>query len=214
MAQTDSGDTVRFNPFPKENKYFEAFRHHARIINEAAQILKEVATDWEGHEHKVRRITELEHEGDEIVHEVATSLHRTYITPIDREDIHELATKLDNVLDYIHGTAVRMELFSIGSANKTCAALATVLEASTVAIIKGVALLPTFKSLDGPRQEMERLEEESDGIYHQAVADLFEKKADAIFVIKWKELFEMLETAVDLCEDVFDVMDGIVIKHG
>jgi uncharacterized protein len=205
---------MRFNPFPKEDKYFDSFRNQARIIHEAACLMQEVASDWTTHEAKIRRIGELEHECDSIVHDVATALHKTFVTPIDREDIHGLLTRLDDVMDHIHGAAVRMELFAIEETNETFVRLANVLERSAVAVEKGVQALPTFKNLDEPRQEMERLEEESDEIYHKALADLFEQRADALYVIKWKELYEKLERAVDICEDVFDIMEAIVLKHG
>lgn len=204
---------MRFNIVPQEGKFFESLNEHADIIVEGARTLRLLLDDWGSREVNLRRLVDLEHAADAIIHDLEVRLNRTFVTPVDREDIHELASHLDDIIDCILGSAVHMNLYKIGAPTEACCELAEVLEKSVAVIKKGVELLPTFKDVTPLRKEMQQYEKQGDQIYRRALAELFVNGSDPLFVIKWKEIYENLETAIDSCEDVYDVLEGIVLKH-
>jgi predicted phosphate transport protein (TIGR00153 family) len=203
---------MRFSLLPKEEAFFNDFNHQADLIVQSARLLREVCEEWESHADKVKRITELEHQSDEIVHTVVIRLNKTFVTPVDREDIHAITSNLDDILDFIHGCAIRMDLFKIGRPTEQSIDLARVLEKSAEVVLAGVKQLPGFSDITPLRLQMQTLEKEGDAIYRKALADLFDT-ADPVAIIKWKELYDNFETAIDSCEDVFDVLEGVVLKH-
>lgn len=204
---------MRFSIVPQEGKFFESFNEHAAILIEGARTLCSMLEDWGTREESLRHLKDLEHQADAIVHDLEVRLNKTFVTPVDREDIHELAGHLDDIIDSIHGSAVLMDLYRIGAPTPACCELAAILEKSVGVIAKGVEMLPTFKEITPLRKEMQQYEKEGDRIYRGALGQLFVNGGDPLFVIKWKEIYENLETAIDSCEDVYDVLEGIVLKH-
>lgn len=205
---------MRFSLIPTEEKFFDDFNEQARLIHESALTLHEIVQDWPAKRGLVGRINELEHLCDVVTHGVVIRLNKTFVTPIDREDIHQLAGDLDDVLDLIQGAAVRMELFKIDSTPPEFIELVALLEKATVIIQKGIRQLPTFADISELRVELHNFESEGDRIHRTALAGLFENgKDDPLYVIKWKEIYDIVETAIDRSEDVFDVLEGIVLKH-
>lgn len=203
---------MRFSLLPREEAFFDDFNTQADLILQSAHLLRELCLDWSAHEEKVRRISELEHQSDEVVHAVVIRLNKTFVTPVDREDIHAITSKLDDILDFIQGVSTRMELFKIDVPTPQSIELADVLVKSATAVLEGVKQLPSFADVTPLRKQMQTLEKEGDRLYRLALANLFET-GDPIHIIKWKEIYEMFETAIDSCEDVYDVLEGVVLKH-
>lgn len=203
---------MRFSLLPREDKFFDDFMQQADLILQSARTLREVCEDWNGHGDKIKLISELEHQSDEIVHTVVVRLNKTFVTPVDREDIHAITSDLDDILDFIHGVAIRLDLFKIDQPTPQSVALSKVLERSAEIVKEGVKELPTFHDITPLRKQMQTLEKEGDAVYRKALADLFDT-GDAINIIKWKEIYDNFETAIDSCEDVFDVLEGVVLKH-
>jgi predicted phosphate transport protein (TIGR00153 family) len=204
---------MRLNILPQEDKFYEDFKRQVNCIEQATIEFMALLKAWDPESPHLQKIIDLEHECDEIVHEIAVRLNKTFVTPIDREDIHDLANTLDDVLDFIHGTVVRMQLFRIGEPTPVCSELGEILSKSAVLIKEGINMLPTFKDISSIRQGIQALEKEGDRIYRKALADLFQRTDDPLFVIKWKEIYDNFETAIDRCEDVGDVLEGIMLKH-
>lgn len=203
---------MRFSLVPREEAFFDDFNTQAELIVQSSHVLRDLCEDWTDHAKKVERISELEHQSDEIVHTVVIRLNKTFVTPVDREDIHAITSKLDDILDFIQGVATRMELFKINHPTPQSVELAKVLERSAETVLKGVKQLPTFVDVTPLRKEMQVLEKDGDRLYRMALADLFDT-GDPIHIIKWREIYEMFETAIDSCEDVYDVLEGVVLKH-
>jgi len=167
-------------------------------------------------EKTAKRIKDIEHEGDSITHKIFSELNSTFVTPIDREDIHELASALDDVLDHIDGCANRFALYKIARVPKTVSQLIDVLVFSIAELNNGVHLLRNLDEVENFKASFTKVNEyenQADDIFDKAVADLFEKEKDPIQIIKMKEVFVGLETATDKCEDAANVLEGILIKH-
>lgn len=203
---------MKFSLLPREETFFEDFNEQARLILESARALRESCEDWSCHDDRFNRITEFEHQSDDIVHAVVMRLNKTFVTPVDREDVHVITSDLDDVLDLIHGVAVRMSLFKIDKPTQQSVELAHALEKSVETVVDGVRRLPTFTDITTLRKQMQTLEREGDAIYRKSLADLFDN-TDPMFVLKWKEIYDIFESAIDSCEDVFDVLESVVIKH-
>lgn len=203
---------MRFSLLPREEAFFDDFNTQAELIVQSAHVLRELCEDWSDHDKKVARISELEHQSDEIVHTVVVRLNKTFVTPVDREDIHAITSKLDDILDFIQGVSTRMDLFKIEKPTSESLELAKVLVKAAEVVLEGVKQLPSFKDVTPQRKQMQALEKLGDQLYRTALADLFDT-GDPIHIIKWKEIYEMFETAIDSCEDVYDVLEGVVLKH-
>lgn len=202
---------------PKEDKFFEMFNQQVEIILRAADNLKEITEKLPqiNFIEKLQEINHLEHMGDDLVHEIAVMLNKTFVTSIDREDIHQLAMYLDDILDYIQGAANRIQLYKIEKSTAELNELTNVTARSCYLVKKGVEFLPKFKpEISDLRKEMKILEREADTIHRSALAHLFNSVDIAILdVIKWKDIYGTLESAVDKCEDAFDIMEGVALKH-
>jgi len=200
---------------PKEENFLIQFNRTAEIIVEAALALDDLAKDFTDVEVKVGRIKHLEHEGDHVTHQTFALLSRTWITPIDREDIHDLTKQLDDVLDLIDAAAARLVLFKIPAPTPELRAQSHLIVQSAQAIQRALGLLSDLKNsreiLDACI-EINRLENEADSVNRKAIGRLFEKEKDPIVIMKWKEIYEVLETATDACEDVANVLEQIVLK--
>ncbi|MBI2493410.1 MAG: DUF47 domain-containing protein, partial [Candidatus Rokubacteria bacterium] len=162
---------------------------------------------------KASAIKEVEHAGDQVTHEIMRRLNTTFITPLDREDIHELATRLDDVLDYIEAAAERLVVYHIKEPTSACRAMADVIVAQVASVDHCIRSLRTMDpGFHEHAVEVNRLENRADSLLRETLAAMFEESADAIEVIKWKEIYETLETVTDRCEDVANVIEGIILK--
>lgn len=206
-----------FRLLPREVKFYEMFYEQAEAAVEAAQFLVDLIQNFNDLNMKVMQINKIEHKADEIAHRIAEKLNLTFITPLDQEDIHGLASALDDIVDYIDATVERMVLYKINQPTEDFANLATILLCATKETRAAVSELGTFKK--NPRSmkqcwiEINRIENQGDSASRAALAKLFETETNAIEIIKWKEIYEHVETAIDKCEDVANILEQIVLKH-
>ena len=202
--------------FPKHEDFFEHFVEGARNTVEAAHFFKQAVLKGPIDDEALKRLEEFEHTGDRITHETMGRLNRTFITPIDREDIHQLVSRLDDVLDFIFAAAEAMSLYKIDPVPPPMKDLSGLLVLITTEVCNAVEQLSNLKHPEkilATCIEINRLENEVDNAHRRALADLFENEKDAIKIIKIKEILEDLETATDKCEDVANVIEGIVLKN-
>jgi uncharacterized protein len=205
--------TVRF--LPREEEFFDLFVQVATRNKEAARYLRDLFDAApERRTPIVEAIKRLEHEADQVTHEVVNRLDRTFITPLDREDIHQLASDLDDVMDAIDGTARRAQIFRLGPAPEGVKRLAEVIERMVGVLGEAVGGLKKGDDVIRLSVEAKRLEEEGDAIYHEMLGQLFDKEKDPLEVIKWKEIYDTLERTLDEAEDVANVVESITLKHG
>jgi uncharacterized protein len=202
---------------PRDEKFFDLFTSVASLSVDAAKLQVELLkADPARRRPIVDAIKRLEHEADTITHEVVTRLDRVFITPLDREDIHLLASRLDDVMDLIDGTASRVQLYRAGEAPPGAILMADVVLRGTQQLLVAVQNLEKNKdrSVLEAVAQVKRLEEEGDSVYHEWVARLFDGSPDALIVIKWKEIYDTLEKTLDHMEDAGNVLESISIKHG
>jgi len=199
---------------PREEEFFDLFVEVADRNKEAAQLLRDLFdAPPERRTPIVERIKRLEHEADQVTHEVVNRLDRTFITPLDREDIHQLASDLDDVMDVMDGTARRAQIFHIGAAPAGVRQLTEVIQRMVSVLAEGVGRLKKGDDVMKYCVEAKKLEEEGDAIYHEVLGQLFEREKDALEVIKWKEIYDNLERTLDEAEDVANVLESITLKH-
>jgi uncharacterized protein len=201
---------------PREEDFFGLFERHAALTVEGAKEMRRLVQGDQNIRALAARIKEIEHETDVITHTCVERLHKTFITPLDREDIHQLITRMDDVMDYIESAAIAVALYELTEMTAAARALADVLVRATEAVAVAVAGLKNVKRADGILQaciEVNRLENEGDEILRGALADLFRGATDPLLVLKWKEVYEALENATDRCEDVANVIEGVVLEH-
>ncbi len=207
---------VRFSFMPREQKFYDLFEESAKNIVKAAQALKEMVDTWQFIDSHVAEITEMEHGGDTITHQVISLLHRTFVTPFDREDIALLAHTMDDILDFIHSAADSMFIYKVTSPTQRAKELADVILQAAYEVEKAVASLrrkSEFKQMLDRCVEINRLENVADRIYRAAIGEVFENTTDIAQIIKWREIYEHMESATDRCEDVADVIEGVALKH-
>ncbi len=202
-----------FKLIPREEKFFEMFAEAARNIQVAARALIQMFKGFEITDEQWKAIEEFEHEGDKITHRILRKLNRTFITPIDREDIHHMTTALDDVMDLIEAAAARMAMYKVKQATPFARRLAELIGLSADQIVKAVEHMPRLEHLQEHCVEINRLENEADNVSREAIAGLFEGGASPIEIIKWKEIYETLETATDRCEDVANILEQIALKN-
>lgn len=202
-----------FRLIPKEEKFFEMFIAMAENAHEGAKLLREMLDNDVTDEDLAQTLKGLEHKGDILTHDLLIKLNRTFIVPIDREDIYALSSSLDDVIDLIESIARRKVLFKIKQIGQGSREIAQLLFRSTREIVSAVSNLQDGKKAINHCIEINRLEDEADHIYHEALGRLFETEKDPINLIKKKELIETLETALDKCEDVANVIEGIIVKN-
>jgi predicted phosphate transport protein (TIGR00153 family) len=180
---------------------------------QAAGVLHELVHNFADARAKVSAIKELEHQGDQVTHEIVRKLNTTFITPMDREDIHALATRLDDVLDYIDAAAERLVVYRIKEPTSACRAMADVIVSITHAMDRAIRCLRTMEAgFHEHAVEVNRLENNADTLLRESLAAMFEEQHDPIEVIKWKEIYETMEVVTDRCEDVANVIEGIILK--
>ncbi len=207
---------VGFSLIPREEKFFTLFEDSARNMVKTARGLKELLGNWTNVEGRVAEITELEHEGDSITHQIISQLNRTFVTPFDREDIQLLAQTMDDIVDFIHAAADAMLIYKIARPSNRARELADVIVQGAVEVEKTVKLLRNRSGLRNIPEhcvELNRLENMADRIYRAALAELFEDTTDLAEVIKWREIYDHMESATDRCEDVANVLEGVALKH-
>ena len=203
---------MAFRLIPREEKFFDLFEQQAVNIVAASRTLEELVLDYPNAKAKVERIQELEHAGDTLTHELVKRLNTTFITPIDREDIYALACRLDDVLDLIDAVADRLLVYKINKPTEGCVDMAKVIVKTAEATDRAVRCLRTLSPFYHKHCiEVNRLENEADRLLRDLLAGLFEG-TDPIEIIKWKELYETMESVTDRCEDVVNVIEGIVLK--
>jgi uncharacterized protein len=205
---------VAFRLIPREEKFYADFLAMADELQKGARLLGAMVEPDHPVWDKADEIKEVEHKCDFLTHEIIQRLNRTFVTPIDREDIHELARSLDDVMDAIDASAAVIRLYRLNSVRFGARELARVVLSSTLEIRKALAALSEGKSLATHAVEINRLENEADRVHQQAVGRLFDEETNPIAVMKWKETLDFLEQATDRCEDVANVIEGVAVKHG
>jgi predicted phosphate transport protein (TIGR00153 family) len=197
---------------PRETKFFDLFADVASNVTEGARLLTSLLEGFDNIEVRVDKLREIEHKGDDLTHAIMTKLNQTFITPFDREDIHRLASAMDDVLDYVNAAAQRLLLYKIRSAPGSAVELAKLIVRQSEELNKAVVLLEKTKGVMEHCVEINRLEDEADRVCREAIGKLFEHEKDAIQLIKMKELYEVLELATDKAEDAANVLEAVVLK--
>ena len=207
---------MRFSFIPREQIFFPLFEENARNMVKAARCLKELVDTWKDVEQKVNEITELEHQGDLVTHKIVAQLHRTFVTPFDREDIAQLSHTMDDITDFIHAAADAMLLYKVDRPSRRAKELADIIVEGATEIEKAMPQLRRrgeLKKILKRCVELNRLENAADRVYRSAMAELFSDSKDMAHVIKWREIYEHMESATDRCEDVANVLEGVAIKY-
>jgi len=206
----------KFPFFPKSPCFFDLFEKSAANLVIAAGKLVDLFDDYHEVEVKTKRIKELEHEGDSITHEIMRNLHSTFVTPIDREDIALLCQRMDDVMDFIDGAAKRTLLYRVSQPTQKAKDLAAIILKITYKVNEVMPLLrrsSKYKEILEQCVEINRLENEADEVLHSALVDLFDNNQNVLDVIKWREIYEHLESATDRGEDVANVLEAVVLKN-
>ncbi|MBI5240566.1 MAG: DUF47 domain-containing protein [Elusimicrobia bacterium] len=207
---------MAFNFLPKEEQFFKLFEAQADYNCRAVKAFKELVNNWDAKSPAFEKIREIEHEADITTHEIYDKLNRTFITPFDREDIHALASEMDDIVDHVQSLCNRMRLYHIQNSTPDLVQLVDILDQAADAIRKAVADLQdqgkTRRVLDYCI-EINRLENTGDHARDMALSKLFEGQPDPIDVIKWKEVYELVEAAVDKCEDIANTIETILVKQ-
>ena len=206
---------MKIRLLPREEKFYELFKLDAENLKKGVEALKDLVDHYEDIDQKFQKIKSIEHQGDEITHEIITKLRGTFITPLEREDIHELASGLDDVLDCIEGVASRLYFFKIAQPTPEIKELVGIINSAVGQIYEAVLFLGKLGRMHSFCREVNSLEYKADLIGQKAIADLFEdtqKVEELKDLIKLKEIYGRLETAADRCEDVANVLEGIMVK--
>ena len=207
---------VKFNLLPREEKFFDLFEQMAKTMVVAAEELKKLVDTWADIDVIVAKITEIEHECDTTTHQIMYQLNRSFITPFDREDITMLAHSLDDVVDFIHASADTMLLYKVKTPGQRAKELADVIVQITTVVQR---VMPQLRQRGDVQQmltfcvEINRLENVADKIFRSALTELFDDTTDIAEVIKWREIYQLMESATDRCEDVANVLEGVALKH-
>jgi predicted phosphate transport protein (TIGR00153 family) len=212
-----SAKILRFMAFrliPREERFYADFQALADELKRGAALLEEMVAPDHPKWDKADEIKEVEHKCDFLTHEIIQRLNRTFVTPLDREDIHALARSLDDVMDAIDASASLVRLYRLESVRFGARELAQIITASTHQVRLALEALEQHKGLITHAVEINRLENEADRVHQQAVSRLFDDERDPLTVIKWKETLDFLEDATDRCEDVANVLEGVMVKHG
>ena len=201
---------------PKEHGFFDFFERHAHKTVEGAKEFYAMASNERDVVEAAKRIKEIEHETDVITHHCVEALHKTFITPLERDDIYRLITRMDDIMDYVEAASERIALYEIRVMTDESRALAEVLVRATEEVeraLRGLRDMRHAERIIKSCIDINRMENEADEILRAAVARLFKEEKDPITVIKWKEIYENLENATDRCEDVANIIEGVVLEH-
>ena len=204
---------MRLPLIPREEKFFDLFLDDSRNVLAAARLLEQFFRNYEDRERLASQLRDAEHAGDQISHDIGHKLESTFVTPFDREDIHALISRLDDILDFIEEVADTCILYGINQPSPVAVSQAEIIVRQCDELTAALSKLRKFKGLERHWIEIHRLENEGDRIVRQAVAKLFKDERDPIEVIKWKDLYDLGEKAIDACEDAANVIERIVVKH-
>lgn len=208
---------MKFSLLPKENVFFLLLEQLVGNAEKAVKLFKELIYSWSPSHPALKSLEDLEHECDQIVHEIMVKLNKTFITPIDREDIHLLTKTTDDVIDIVQSLSVRMVLFQVRDITDDLKEMTTILEKTVTLLVQA---FPLIKDLKDPKElfeiciQIHTLENEGDRHFEKSLGKLFLNASDPLEVIKWKEIYNFLETAIDTCEDIADIIWGITVKYG
>lgn len=203
-----------FGLIPKEEKFFVMFKDMTRNIIEGAQLLKDMLDNFDDPAGSQRKIKDVEHKGDSITHEIIKKLNKSFVTPLDREDIYALSSALDDILDLIDASAQRVVMYNVEKPTPEAKELAFIILKSCQTLQKGVAQLGgKLESVTEYCVEVNALENEADRVCREAISRLFDEEKDPIQLIKWKEIYETLERATDKCEDAANILESVVVKN-
>lgn len=206
----------RFPFLPTNEKFYDLLHASAQNLVEAGEALVDFTEHYRNVEMKTEHIRALEHKGDTITHEIMALLHKTFVTPIEREDIASLAERLDDVMDYIEGATTAMKIYDVSSPTDRSVELADVVRVMTIKVAEAIARLRDRRHLRDILPycvEINRLENVADDLFRRAMAELFQNETASAEIIKWREIYDQLELATDRCEDVANVLEGIVLRH-
>jgi predicted phosphate transport protein (TIGR00153 family) len=205
---------ARLSLVPQKREFFDLFNRAAANTVSIAQLLIDLLEEFpERAEERLRDIKELEHEGDRLTHEVVDLLNRTFVTPFDRDDMYRLSAALDDVCDYVDDAAEKIGGYGIREVRRQAIDQARVIHRSATKLSEAVARLEGFKDSRRQLNELRELEDEGDTIVRAAISELFTGGTDAITLVRWKDIHEQLEEAVDACENAADVLEAILVKN-
>ncbi len=199
--------------FPRQEDFFDLFKKQADTVHQGAALLTTMVRDYTELDQKAKGLRDIEHQGDQITHEIFARLNRTFITPLEREDIHALASGLDDVLDSVEAIGSRFLLLRIPRPTPECIEMVEIIDKAVDEIVKAVAHLKDLRTLMSFTIEINRLENEADAISRNVVAALFNGGHDAMDVLRWKEIYGRLEATADQCEDIANIIEAIVLKN-
>lgn len=203
-----------FGLIPKEEKFFAMFKEMAANIIEGARLLKDMLDNYDDPQGSQRKIKEIEHKGDAITHEIIQKLNKSFVTPLDREDIYALSAALDDMIDLIDASAVRFIMYNVEKPTPEAKELAFIILQSCETVAKAVDHLGgKFEHIAEHCVQVNALENEADRVCREAVSRLFDEEKDPIQLIKWKEIYETLERATDKCEDAANILESVVVKN-
>jgi len=204
---------ARLSFVPQKREFFVLYSRAARNAVEIARLLVELLDEFPASDGRLRDIKELEHEGDRLTREVVDLLNRTFVTPFDRDDMYELASALDDICDHIDEAAGNIAGYGVTEIRPSARQQAQVILRATQKLCEAVERVDGFKDADRQLHELRDLEDEGDRLNREAVSELFRTETDAISVIRWKDIHEQLEEAVDACENAADVLEAILVKN-
>jgi len=207
---------MRFPLIPKNYRFYDLFEQGAHNLVMAAEVMADLMEHFENVEMKAARMKELERVGDGIIHEIVEQLHKTFVTPLEREDITALAQHLDDVMDYMEGATTAIRIYGMKRPTAAARAVADLVRLQTVQVEKAVPKLRQRSQLKSVLEhcvEIQRLENEADTLFLDAMARLFDEEPSPVEIIKWREIYDQLERATDSCEHVAIVLEGIVLKY-
>ena len=206
----------RFPFLPVAEKFYDLLHASAQNLAEAGEVLADLMEHYQNVEMKTAHIRELEHKGDAITHEIMARLHKTFVTPIEREDIARLADRLDDVMDHIEEATAAMKIYEVSGPTTFSAEMADIVRLMTVKVEEAISRLPEHRRLRDILPycvELNRLENVADDLFRRAMAELFHSEISPAEIIKWRDIYRQLEAATDRCEDVANLLEGIVLRH-
>ena len=207
---------MRFSLIPRSGRFYELFDRSARNLVVASEALTDLLEHFENVETKTVHLKDLEYEGDEITHEIYLQVHKTFVTPFDREDIAALAQRMDDVMDYIEGASTAIRTYGITQPTSAARGLADLIRLQCIQLEKAISVIRhkgRLKSILEQLKEINRLENEADSLFLNSMAELFRGDMNAVDIIKWRDIYDQLEEATDSAEQVAYVLEAIVLKH-
>ena len=207
---------MRFSLIPRNYLFYDLFEESAQKLLTAAELLADMLAHFENVEMKTARLKELEHEADNITHDIYRQVHQTFVTPLDREDIAALAQRMDDVMDFMEGAATAIRIYDIEEPTDAARAIADLIRLQCVQLQRAVAGLRSsrnFRQILEQLKEINRLENEADTLFLNATAELFKQEMRTVDIIKWRDIYDQLERATDSAEQVAHVLEAIVLKN-